>query len=83
MALWPAGETPDLAPFDRATVRQSSFRGGYVQLELELEQGLTLLAQRSCHLPPVAVGDRVELAVRELFALDGDGAFRVCHQAPA
>ena len=80
VAVWPAGEAAEMSPRDRAIVTQASFRGGYVQLELELEQGLTLLAQRPAHLSPVAVGAPVELAVRELFALDGERTQRLCHQ---
>ena len=80
VAVWRSEETPLLAPADQATVRQASFRGGYVQLELALDQGETLLAQRPAHLSPAAVGDRVGLAVRELFLLDGDQTARRRHQ---
>ena len=83
VALWLPEEEPQLTPYDRATVTQASFRGGHVQLELALDQGITLLAQRGAHLDPLAVGDRVCLAARELFALDGEAARRLRHQALA
>ena len=83
VALWTEDETPLLSPADRATVRQVSFHGGYVQLELELDNGVVLKAQRAGHLPPLSAGQRVWAAVRELFLLDGDQARRVRHQALA
>ncbi|MBO7668301.1 MAG: sulfate ABC transporter ATP-binding protein [Firmicutes bacterium] len=83
VALWTEEETPQLVPFDSATVGQVSFHGGYTQLELTLDNGLALRAQRAGHLPSLSPGQRVGAAVRELFLLDGDQARRLRHQALA
>lgn len=63
---------------DMATVRLASFRGGYTQLELDLDQGPRLLALRQPHQRPLAAGQRVRVRVRELFALEGAEVERLC-----
>ena len=83
VALWTDAEAPLLSPADRARVDQVSFHGGYVQLGLTLENGVTLKAQRAGHLSPLTEGQQVWAAVRELFLLDGDKARRLRHQALA